>query len=153
MLLGAAARLTTGHATGIDLWRAEDQAQNSPEATKANAVALGVSDRISVTTGDMTDLPFAAEQFDVVLSAWAVHNVPDLDGRKRAMAEMLRVLKPRGTLSLTDIEGRQLYPEVLQALRAQDIEVTILHPLKDKVLSALTFGSFAPFTVTARKQG
>src|SRR5262249_28286154 len=41
MLLGAAKRLTTGKATGIDLWQGEDLAGNSPEATRANAEAEG----------------------------------------------------------------------------------------------------------------
>src|SRR5579871_18131 len=36
MLVGAAKRLTTGKATGIDLWQGEDLGGNSPEATRAN---------------------------------------------------------------------------------------------------------------------
>jgi arsenite methyltransferase len=151
MLLGAAKRLTKGRATGIDLWRAEDQAANSADATLANAAALGVQDRVTVTTGDMVELPFPNATFDIVLSAWAVHNLPDPAQRKQALAEMLRVLKPGGRLSLTDIEGRDTYPDTLRTLGAEEVTLTILHPLKDKILSALTFGSFAPFTVTARK--
>jgi arsenite methyltransferase len=153
MLLGAATRLTTGQATGIDLWRTEDQAANSADATLANAAALGVAGRVSVVTGDMTDMPFPADRFDIVLSAWAVHNVPDPSRRKQAIGEMLRVLKPGGMLALTDIEGRDSYPEALQALGALEVSVAILHPFRDKMLSALTFGSFAPFTVLARKPG
>ncbi len=153
MLLGAASRLSTGHATGIDLWRAEDQARNTPEATLANSASLGLSDRVSVMTGDMLALPFPAERFDVILSAWAVHNLPDPHQRKLALAEMLRVLKPGGVLSLTDIEGRDLFPETLKGLGAAEIKLTILHPRKDRLLQVLTFGSFAPFTVTARKPG
>lgn len=153
MLLGAAARLTTGHATGIDLWRAEDQAQNRPEATLANAAALGLSGRVTVVTGDMTAMPFPTDRFDLILSAWAVHNLSDPDRRKQAIAEMLRVLKPGGLLSLTDIEGRLHYRDVLAALGAEGITMTVLHPRRDRLLQALTFGTFAPFTVTARKPG
>src|ERR1700730_10766018 len=36
MLIGAAKRLTTGKAIGVDIWQKEDQAGNSPEATWAN---------------------------------------------------------------------------------------------------------------------
>jgi cyclopropane fatty-acyl-phospholipid synthase-like methyltransferase len=32
MLIGAAKRLTTGKATGIDIWQAEDLSGNRPEA-------------------------------------------------------------------------------------------------------------------------
>src|SRR5712671_2055625 len=42
MLVGAARRLTTGTASGIDLWQAEDLSGNRPEATMQNAEAEGV---------------------------------------------------------------------------------------------------------------
>jgi arsenite methyltransferase len=151
MLLGAASRLSTGHATGIDLWRAEDQAANSPEATLANARALGLEDRVSVTTGDMTALPFKTMQFDILLSAWALHNVAGPELRSQALAEMLRVLKPGGILCLTDIEGREDDLQTLRNLGADAVALTVLHPWRDRLLQVVTFGSFAPFTVTARK--
>src|ERR1043165_3986049 len=37
MLVGAAWRLTTGRASGIDLWQEEDLSGNRPEATMQNA--------------------------------------------------------------------------------------------------------------------
>jgi len=43
MLIGAAKRLTNGLAVGVDLWRAEDQSGNSPETTRANALAEATS--------------------------------------------------------------------------------------------------------------
>ncbi len=151
MLIGAARRLTTGRAVGIDLWRAQDQAGNSAEATLANAGAAGVADRVSVQTGDMVALPFAADRFDVVLSAWAVHNVPEVSQRHAALSEMLRVLKPGGILAVTDIEGRRDFQDALRALGAQDVRVEVLHPVKDRLVGALSFGTFAPFTVLGRK--
>src|SRR2546423_8784976 len=60
MLIGAAKRLTTGRAVGIDLWQKEDQAGNSPEATLANARLEGVADRVEVKDGDQRTMPFAA---------------------------------------------------------------------------------------------
>lgn len=153
MLIGAALQLTTGRAIGIDLWRAEDQAMNSPEATLANAAAMGVADRVSVQTADMRALPFDWGSFDVILSAWAVHNLPDPDQRRTALAEMLRVLRPGGILAVTDIEGRDAYRDALGVLGARDIAVIVLHPIKDKIIGALSFGSFAPFTIMARKRG
>ncbi len=47
VLLMAAQRLTRGRAVGIDLWRSVDQSGNSAEATRRNANAEGVADRIA----------------------------------------------------------------------------------------------------------
>jgi len=43
--IGAAKHLTTGHATGIDLWSNVDMGSNSPEATHRNTAIEGVADR------------------------------------------------------------------------------------------------------------
>jgi arsenite methyltransferase len=48
MLIGAAKRLRTGSAIGIDLWQKEDQAGNSPEATWLNVEAEGVTQRVEL---------------------------------------------------------------------------------------------------------
>jgi SAM-dependent methyltransferase len=56
VLLLAAQRLTTGKATGIDLWQAKDQSGNALDATQRNAAAEGVS--VDLHTGDMRKLPF-----------------------------------------------------------------------------------------------
>jgi SAM-dependent methyltransferase len=69
VLLMAASHLTTGHATGIDLWRTQDQSGNAIEATRRNAQAEGVAGRVSLDTADMTALPFAAGSFDLILRA------------------------------------------------------------------------------------
>jgi len=46
MLVGAAKRLTTGTASGIDLWQAEDLSGNRPEATMENALRERVADLV-----------------------------------------------------------------------------------------------------------
>ena len=107
----------------------------------------------TVLTGDMLALPFAIATFDLLLSAWAVHNLSNRDARAAALGEKLRVLKPGGRLLLTDIEGRETYPDILRKLGAAEVAVTILHPTRDRMLSTLTFGSFAPFALTARATG
>ena len=151
MMLGAAAKAGTGHVVGIDVWRAEDQAFNSPGATLANARLAGVADRVEVVTGDMRDLPFADASFDIVLSAWAVHNIDDADQRLRALAEAARVLRPGGWLALTDIALRQDYADALPGLGFEQVRIVVLHPVRDRVLRLLTFESFAPATVLARR--
>src|SRR5262249_39021226 len=58
VLLTAARCLTTGRAVGVDIWNSRDQSGNSSVATRRNADAEGVSDRVDLYTADMTALPF-----------------------------------------------------------------------------------------------
>lgn len=82
VLMLAAQHLRDGRAVGLDLWRKGDQSGNEEAATRRNATAEGVADRVDVQTGDMTSLPFAADSFDVVVSNLAVHNVKTQAGRR-----------------------------------------------------------------------
>ncbi|HEV3139479.1 MAG TPA: class I SAM-dependent methyltransferase, partial [Vicinamibacterales bacterium] len=68
LLVGAAKRLTTGSATGVDIWQAEDLSGNAADVPLRNAAIEGVADRVSVRTADMRALPFDAGAFDVVVS-------------------------------------------------------------------------------------
>ena len=81
VLLLAAQHLTTGKAVGVDLWRGVDQSGNSAEATRRNAIAEGVANRIELHTGDMTALPFEGNSFGVVVSSLAIHNIRGRAGR------------------------------------------------------------------------
>ena len=50
--------------------------------------------------GDATRLPFASEQFDVVVSRFALHHVDDVAAAGR---EMARVCRPGGTVAVIDL--------------------------------------------------
>ncbi len=107
VLLSAAKRLPRGRAIGVDLWRA-DQTGNSRRATSANAAAENVADRIELHTADMTALPLADDSVDVVVSNLAIHNIPTRAGRRKALDEAVRVLRPGGRLAIADLwETRQ----------------------------------------------
>ncbi len=73
------ARDTGAEVTAIDL---------SPRMVEL-ARERGVDARIA----DVQDLPFDDDQFDVVVAAWMLYHVPDLD---RGIAELARVLRPGG---------------------------------------------------------
>ena len=75
LLIGAARRLTTGKATGIDIWQTEDLSGNKAEATLENARLEGVADRVEVRTVDMRKMPFEDAMFDIVVSRAAIHNL------------------------------------------------------------------------------
>lgn len=107
VLLAAAKRLPRGRAIGVDLWHA-DQTGNSRDATLANAALENVAGRIEVRTADMTALPLADESVDVVVSNLAIHNIPTRAGRRQALIEAARVLRPGGRLAIADLwETRQ----------------------------------------------
>jgi arsenite methyltransferase len=123
VLLMAAGRLTTGYATGIDLWRTRDQSGNAIDATRKNAEAEGVADRVRLETADMTALPFAVGSFDLILSSLAIHNVPGQEKRDRAIEEIVRVLRPGGRVAIADLRNIARYRERLEALGMTDISV------------------------------
>ena len=150
MLVGAGRRLTTGRAIGIDIWQAGDQSANMPDAALANARVEGVADRVEVKTADMRDLPFADASVDVIVSHWAVHNLEDETGRARALSEMARVLRPAGVILLADIACRDFYAHQLATL-GFDAQRLVVRPLRDIVLTAVSFGSFRPSAILAQR--
>ena len=104
LLVAAAKQLDRGgKAFGIDIWKRADQAGNSPQATRRNAEIEAVADRLKITTGDARRLPFADETFDIVGSSWVLHNILRPKERKKALAEIVRVLKPGGTVLVIDV--------------------------------------------------
>jgi SAM-dependent methyltransferase len=123
LLVGAARRLPRGRAVGIDLWQTKDQAGNDPERTRANARAEGVAERVEIHTGDMRKLPFEDGAFDAVVSSFAIHNVPDAEGRRAAVAEIARVLKRGGRVAIADILYAGRYVETLRAAGMRDVSL------------------------------
>jgi ubiquinone/menaquinone biosynthesis C-methylase UbiE len=103
MLIGAAKRVPRGNAIGVDLWSQADQLENSAAATIANAVAEGVSDRVTVRDGDMRALPLEDASVDVVISSLAIHNVDTALDRARSIREIARVVRPGGRVAILDI--------------------------------------------------
>jgi len=137
-LIGCAKRLTTGKAIGIDLWAAKDLSNNSPEATRANAAAEGVADRVEVETGDVRRLPFPDASFDVVVSMTVIHNIPSRDARDQALRELVRVLKPGGRIAIFDLLHTSRYTEVLQeaGMKVRDLGYDLLWFLPGHTLLA-----------------
>ncbi|WP_336212431.1 class I SAM-dependent methyltransferase [Nonomuraea sp. LPB2021202275-12-8] len=121
VLLLAARRLDRGSATGVDLWRSKGRSGNGQAATRANAEAEGVSERVELVTGDMRELPFDDASYDVVVSALAVHDIADPEGRERAIREAHRVLRPGGLLLIADFHHIPAYEDTLRALGVVDV--------------------------------
>jgi len=103
LLNEAARRLSTGQATGIDLWAPHTGGGNYDLLMK-NARAEGVAEKIEFKQADVRKLPFNDASFDVIVSSGALHHISrDRAEHEQAINEILRVLKPGGQLALMDI--------------------------------------------------
>ncbi|GAA3991127.1 class I SAM-dependent methyltransferase [Thermobifida alba] len=80
------------HVTGLDL------SADMVAAAQRNAAAFG--DRVAARLGDVTDLPFADDSFDLVVTSFSAHHWDDPAG---AVPELARVLRPGGRLAVYDL--------------------------------------------------
>ena len=74
------------------------------------AVAESIEPAVTWTEGDACDLPFDADQFDVVVSQFGLMFFPD---RVQAISEMLRCVRPTGTVAVAvwdSLERSAAYP-------------------------------------------
>jgi arsenite methyltransferase len=115
LLIGAARRLTTGHATGIDIWSKDDMAGNSMEATYRNVEIEGVRAKVHLRSENACKMSFPDGAFEVVLSNLCLHNIRDDAARKSACLEIARVLAPGGVALLSDFRHTAQYQHVLES--------------------------------------
>ena len=114
LLIGAARRLTTGHATGIDIWNKEDLSGNALERTEQNLATEEVTEICSLVSEGAQTMSFPDNSFDVILSNLCLHNIYDKTIRLRACNEIARVLKPGGVAIISDFKHTREYAETLR---------------------------------------
>lgn len=104
VILAAAARLHpgAGAAIGIDVWEKGTRLQNA-HALRREAAMAGVADRIHLQRVDARCMPFADATFDVIFASLSLHRLRTGDDRVRAAEEMMRVLKPGGSIVIHDV--------------------------------------------------
>lgn len=137
-LIGAAKRLKTGRAVGIDLWQAEDLSGNTPAGTLNNATIEGVADKVEVHTGDARKLPFDDASFNVVLSSMALHNIYNAGERQTAVREIARVLKSGGRVLIVDVRHTRQYAATL---RDAGLDARCVQGIGSYLLTVISFGS------------
>lgn len=115
LLIGAAKRLSTGHATGIDIWNIEDLSGNAPEAVISNIALESVGAKTTVKSDDARKMSFSDGAFDVVLSNLCLHNIYETSGRTTACHEITRVLKPGGVAVISDFRHMSEYAAAFTA--------------------------------------
>ena len=94
----------TGKVTGLDFTDA------MLAKAKANNVKLGFTN-VEFVQGDIEDMPFSDNSFDVVVSNCVLNLVPD---KNKAYAQILRVLKPDGHFCVSDVVLKGSLPEKLR---------------------------------------
>jgi arsenite methyltransferase len=99
-----------GSAVGLDIWT-RDQSGNGIGAAERNLTAEGLRETCDLVTGDMRAMPFADASFDLVVSSLAIHNISDRAGRRQAVAEIARVLKPGGRVAIADLAWTRTYTQ------------------------------------------
>jgi arsenite methyltransferase len=93
-----------GRVTGIDFTDA------MLEKARANNAKLGF-ENVQFIKGDIEDMPFQDNQFDVIVSNCVLNLVPN---KAKAFSEMIRVLKPSGHFCVSDVVLKGELPEKLQ---------------------------------------
>jgi SAM-dependent methyltransferase len=140
LLIGAAQRLTTGAAIGVDRWVPGAVSGNGPEGALRNAELAGVADRVEVCAGDARKLPFPDAIFDVALSNFVLHELDTPAARAQMLSEITRTLKPGGRVALVDFV---FTGEAERALRAQGMQDVRREPAAGRI----AFGAFALLTL------
>jgi arsenite methyltransferase len=151
LLIGAAQRLTGGRAVGVDMWHGLQLSGNRAQATGENARRAGVAQRVDIQDSDARRLPFADASFDVVLSSLVLHNIPSQSGRRQAVREIARVLKPGGHVALLDVRHTLDYVHVLRECGLVDSQRRSAGWFLSVWFPLLSCGLVQFYRVTARK--
>lgn len=93
-----------GRVIGLDMTEA------MIEKARANADKLGFAN-VSFRLGDIENMPIGGNTADVVVSNCVLNLVPD---KRRAFAEILRILKPGGHFSISDVVVEGVLPAGLR---------------------------------------
>ena len=94
---------------------AVDFSESAVAAARENLAARGLSDRVRLERADLLHLPFADGAFEYALCWGVLMHVPDVE---RALDELARVVRPGGTLVLSETNASSWHARLLEALNA-----------------------------------
>lgn len=94
----------TGKITGLDM------TEPMIEKARENCAKLKFTN-VEFVLGDIEDMPFQSNTFDVIISNCVLNLVPD---KTKAFSEIFRVLKPSGHFSVSDVVIKGTLPDKLQ---------------------------------------
>ena len=116
LMIGAAKKLTTGKATGIDIFNEYDLSDNTIEQAKRNAELEKVSDKTEILVENILQTTFDDNYFDVIVSNLCLHNLYTTDEREKACMEINRILKPGGKAIISDFKNTGEYKKTFRSL-------------------------------------
>ena len=95
---------------------------------------------IDFQSGQIEQIPFPNQSFDVVLSTFVLHHVPD-DLKRQGLSEIARVLKPEGRLLVVDFKWPEERQDLPEQFGAEEIDLRDLPALmKDAGFSQMETG-------------
>jgi SAM-dependent methyltransferase len=116
LLIGAAKKLTTGKAVGLDIWNARDLSNNRAEHAKYNIDKEEVHGKATLVNESIVSTTLKDNSFDVVLSNLCIHNIENKAERAKACKEIYRVLKSGGEAIISDFKHTSEYRQEFDLL-------------------------------------
>ena len=101
-----------GHIYGIDIFD-RSLSNNALETVKTNAKLEKVDNKTTFQHGSATDIPFEDNFFDVVNISYVLHEIRD---KQQVLSEIIRILKPGGTIYLTELQRSSISTLLLMGL-------------------------------------
>jgi arsenite methyltransferase len=131
-----------GKLTGIDF--SEEMCRKARE----NVRKMGYKN-IRIVTGDIEEMPFGDNLFDVILSNCVLNLVPD---KQRAYSEIFRVLRPGGHFSISDIVMEGKMPEQLRKAAEAYVGCVAGAMNKDEYLETVRSAGFTDVTIRKERE-
>ncbi|HZD77815.1 MAG TPA: class I SAM-dependent methyltransferase [Acidobacteriaceae bacterium] len=114
LLVGAAKKLVTGRAVGLDIWKTSDLSANARAKTETVLEQEGVTDRCRLLERPAQDTGLPDASFDVIVSNLCLHNISARAERDAACREIVRLLKTGGAAIISDFRHTGQYAKVFQ---------------------------------------
>ncbi len=111
--IGFAETLENGHVYGIDIWKAEDISGNSESSIMENIRRSGQEKKITLKTEDMRAMSFADGMFDIAVASFSIHNIYEINARRKALDEISRVMKIGGTVIIINFANLNQYKMIM----------------------------------------